>query len=217
MWIKVRTLRRTSPATRSSSRSENTRLPSDGRERIREWAPLVALGVGCSGALFAQDTRARVQGIVTDATQAVVALTLDTKMTNSPSVMNMIPASRRQPLYLAESACFRSSDGKLSCLTCHDPHSGKATAGCNSCHGPVKHQAATRIAGRACVECHMPKGWPSAASRSARLEAHAATRVWRGSSVCSRTLKARQRRRDHFSFAGRVFNTCRASAIWLSS
>jgi hypothetical protein len=68
---------------------------------------------------------------------------------------------RHQPLYLAESVCFRSSNGKLSCLTCHDPHSGSARAGCGSCHHAVKHSPATNVAERACVDCHMPKARPN--------------------------------------------------------
>lgn len=68
---------------------------------------------------------------------------------------------RHQPLYLAESACFRLSDGRLSCLTCHDPHTGKARDACESCHAGAKHQPATKVTSRTCVECHMPKVRPN--------------------------------------------------------
>ncbi len=69
---------------------------------------------------------------------------------------------------LRKSACFRSSNGALTCTTCHDPHQvpEKAdaalhfTAVCRQCHG----QAIDRLvsAGRhtaftECVSCHMPK------------------------------------------------------------
>jgi hypothetical protein len=50
---------------------------------------------------------------------------------------------RFQPLGLARSACFRGSAGRLSCLTCHDPHVDARTdaahyeAACLSCHSSV--------------------------------------------------------------------------------
>jgi len=68
--------------------------------------------------------------------------------------------ARHQPLLLSASACFQSSQGKLSCLTCHSPHAPLETkletynSACGNCHTAPKH---TRpIAGRACAECHMP-------------------------------------------------------------
>lgn len=70
--------------------------------------------------------------------------------------------ARHQPLYLAESACFRESQGKLSCFTCHAPHremSRDAAAYgkvCASCHARPRHRAATNAAKGTCVSCHMP-------------------------------------------------------------
>jgi hypothetical protein len=67
---------------------------------------------------------------------------------------------RHQPLLLAASACFRESQGGLSCLTCHSPHAALETkleaydAVCARCHAAPKHSQP--IAGRACAECHMP-------------------------------------------------------------
>lgn len=62
---------------------------------------------------------------------------------------------RHAPLYLAESACFRS--GKLGCLTCHAPHTAlekrPATynAVCAQCHSKPAASCAAN-----CVDCHMP-------------------------------------------------------------
>jgi hypothetical protein len=68
--------------------------------------------------------------------------------------------SRHQPLLLAVSACFRKSDGRLTCLSCHSPHQPLETnassynAACQKCHADVKHEQS--VADRACAECHMP-------------------------------------------------------------
>ncbi|MBM3739280.1 MAG: hypothetical protein FJW39_26205 [Acidobacteria bacterium] len=73
--------------------------------------------------------------------------------------------TRHQPLYLAESRCFLQSNGKLSCRTCHDPHSGAVEPGCASCHAAVKHRTSTGT--RSCVSCHMPTVVPQPGLRFA--------------------------------------------------
>jgi len=66
---------------------------------------------------------------------------------------------RHQPAYLSQSACFRGSGGRLSCITCHDPHSAASVplseydSRCAGCHRQVKHNAAV---GGPCAGCHMP-------------------------------------------------------------
>ncbi|HXS98133.1 MAG TPA: tetratricopeptide repeat protein [Candidatus Limnocylindrales bacterium] len=68
---------------------------------------------------------------------------------------------RHQPASLSQAACFRGSAGRLSCLTCHDPHAPLVTSAkaydqrCQGCHEQVRHRTAT--AGTACVTCHMPQ------------------------------------------------------------
>jgi hypothetical protein len=73
--------------------------------------------------------------------------------------------ARFQPVGLMRSNCFTQSDGRLQCLTCHDPHgpadSRPATYEriCLSCHGSAhpgqKPCPTDRSDG--CVACHMPR------------------------------------------------------------
>ena len=82
---------------------------------------------------------------------------------------------RHQPVYLNASACFEKSKGKLSCLTCHDPHesAGKKAPAfynnvCTSCHGnsAPPPRAVCRVKEPAnCIDCHMPLVSPQAPLR----------------------------------------------------
>ena len=59
------------------------------------------------------------------------------------------------------SACFRGSQGKLGCVTCHDPHDEPAApaaffrAKCLSCH--TESSCTARGSDANCIACHMPK------------------------------------------------------------
>src|SRR5262249_45557993 len=61
--------------------------------------------------------------------------------------------------------CFRMSGGKLSCLSCHDPHAPlnqTATAydhQCGTCHRGVRHSF--NVTSQSCVQCHMPQVSPT--------------------------------------------------------
>jgi len=57
------------------------------------------------------------------------------------------------PYRLEQSRCFRESGGKLSCLSCHDPHRKTANVSpvCMQCHATA-HRASEN-----CATCHMPK------------------------------------------------------------
>jgi hypothetical protein len=74
---------------------------------------------------------------------------------------------RHQPVYLGQSACFRKSQGALSCLTCHRPHAALERDAayynrvCASCH-PAAH---TDAAMYNCTDCHMPRVSPQPALR----------------------------------------------------
>jgi hypothetical protein len=75
------------------------------------------------------------------------------------------PANARfQPVGLSQSRCFLQSDGKLSCLTCHDSHSDVRRAEpkfyvdiCARCHNPAKSPPAANCSATDCVGCHMPR------------------------------------------------------------
>lgn len=82
---------------------------------------------------------------------------------------------RFQPYGLMKSRCFIESSRKLSCLTCHDPHTNTSRetpiyeAKCKSCHVPAAPNISpsARSAGgprpcpvnpnSGCIQCHMPK------------------------------------------------------------
>lgn len=88
--------------------------------------------------------------------------------------------ARHQPLMLELSACFRKSNGRLTCFTCHAPHAplepklAAYDAVCGNCHAAPRH---TRpIHGHACAGCHMPevRPLPNLAFANHRIAVYAA-------------------------------------------
>jgi hypothetical protein len=70
--------------------------------------------------------------------------------------------ARHQPLSFSQSACFRKSEGKLTCYTCHDAHNAKPARAeaCADCHKAPRHSRPVAKT-QSCVGCHMPLVKPS--------------------------------------------------------
>ena len=70
---------------------------------------------------------------------------------------------RFQPYRLTNSKCFDTSDARLACAACHDPHGPLETSPasydsrCTACHSAAGHRKTCRVAKADCVTCHMPK------------------------------------------------------------
>lgn len=64
---------------------------------------------------------------------------------------------------LMRSRCFTESAGKLSCVSCHNPHEPASRepvsydAACRKCHAPSGATACKAGKTAACVSCHMPE------------------------------------------------------------
>lgn len=77
---------------------------------------------------------------------------------------NRTQLPRLQGLALSQSRCFTQSNGKLSCLTCHDVHDqtprprSMHNATCQSCHDgtAADHPRCPKKPAGDCVSCHMP-------------------------------------------------------------
>ncbi len=74
--------------------------------------------------------------------------------------------ARFQPYGLEMSPCFKKSGGRLSCVTCHNPHTDVSAdqrayeKACLSCHSPAttKHDKVCPVNPKdKCIGCHMPK------------------------------------------------------------
>lgn len=72
---------------------------------------------------------------------------------------------RFQPYRLANSKCYDTSDARIRCTACHDPHAEPVRKAayydrhCLSCHSPSGKPGAKlcKIAKSGCTDCHMPK------------------------------------------------------------
>jgi Flp pilus assembly protein TadD len=85
------------------------------------------------------------------------------KLTDFELFFDRAPAARSQDDFeivssayrLRQSQCFLKSAGKLTCLTCHNPHGAQQdyNAVCSTCHSATPRHAASDD----CAGCHMPK------------------------------------------------------------
>ena len=71
--------------------------------------------------------------------------------------------ARFQPIGLMQSRCYLRSDGRLRCVTCHDPHDRPSRdrltyeAACLECHGTGRKSACPVSPRSGCIACHMPR------------------------------------------------------------
>ncbi len=82
------------------------------------------------------------------------------------------PAERfeinHHPYRLLQSRCYQESRGRMSCLSCHDPHvkirpeqrAAHYRPKCLACHQGLQHPGQEGIAQGDCTECHMPTSRP---------------------------------------------------------
>jgi hypothetical protein len=168
-----------------------TQLSAGGDQRIDEQTMIPNVSCErCHG-----PARAHVLAARRGATEAQLALPFGVDRYTSPELLQFCGSCHRhpagphpeqirrgdpvlarfQPIGLMLSKCYRSSQGALSCVTCHDPHARASDdragydAICLKCHGASASPAGAKPGAPAagalcpvsprerCVECHMPR------------------------------------------------------------
>jgi tetratricopeptide (TPR) repeat protein len=110
---------------------------------------IVNAGTASASAILMECADCHIVGIASEIRDAAD----DPKYVRSPGVT------------LAVSRCYTESEGKMSCLTCHDPHRDDVEpasffeARCLGCHSPkTASQKSCRVnPTKDCLNCHMPK------------------------------------------------------------
>ena len=71
--------------------------------------------------------------------------------------------ARFQPVGLSQSPCYTKSAGRLSCVTCHDPHARASSdrdgyeKACLKCHESSSADGCPVSPRAGCIDCHMPR------------------------------------------------------------
>jgi hypothetical protein len=132
------------------------------------------LGITCEGCHGpkAEHVRRWKSGRGTERAAQMTALQINEMCARCHNAPEIDPAAkgvaRFQPYGLARSECFKKSAGRLSCLTCHDPHADSPRdvafyeAKCRGCHSseaggePFRLRTCPVNPRDGCVGCHMP-------------------------------------------------------------
>lgn len=120
---------------------------------------------------LAEPSRSNVRSLTGLSAKASVAVCAECHRTpadednKAPEIHDPV-SIRFAPVGLMASRCFQAS-GKLTCVTCHDPHGGQRPASgayeqkCRSCHATSVTTPASQCPREAsCLACHMRKATP---------------------------------------------------------
>ncbi|MBV9470903.1 MAG: hypothetical protein JO316_09180 [Abitibacteriaceae bacterium] len=126
---------------------------------------------------------ATANGTTANGSQAAEAALVTPPLHNGPQIMQLCGLCHRMPVAsghenalgetllarfpgvaLVRSRCFTASAGKLSCITCHNPHESTKEqqlssfeAKCLSCHTAPHGKPCARGETTNCITCHMPE------------------------------------------------------------